>query len=173
MTQAFHRHLRPARFGLVLAAGLALAGLAALAQGTGIQFGGIRADTTLPVEVTADRLEVNQKDGSAVFSGNVVVGQGEMRLSAAEVRVEYATDGPSRIERLHATGGVTLVSGADAAEAAEALYTIETGEVVLTGSVLLTQGGNALSGEKLTVNLKTGSGVIEGRVRTILQTGSD
>lgn len=149
----------------------ALAALPVLAQGTGVTFGGMRADTTQPVEVSADRLAVNQNDGAATFTGNVIVGQGEMRLSAAEVRVEYATGDQRKIERLRATGGVTLVSGPDAAEAAEAVYTIDSGEVVLTGSVLLTQGQNALSGEKLTVNLKSGTGVMEGRVRTILQTG--
>ncbi|WP_343080340.1 lipopolysaccharide transport periplasmic protein LptA [Ostreiculturibacter nitratireducens] len=148
-----------------------LTALPALAQGTGVSFGGIRADTTQPVEVSADQLAVNQNDGTATFTGNVIVGQGEMRLSAAEVRVEYATGDQRKIERLHATGGVTLVSGADAAEAAEAVYTIDTGVVVMTGSVLLTQGQSAISGEKLTVDLKSGTGVMEGRVRTILQTG--
>ncbi|WP_343116304.1 lipopolysaccharide transport periplasmic protein LptA [Ostreiculturibacter nitratireducens] len=148
-----------------------LTALPALAQGTGVSFGGIRADTTQPVEVSADQLAVNQNDGTATFTGNVIVGQGEMRLSAAEVRVEYATGDQRKIERLHATGGVTLVSGADAAEAAEAVYTIDTGVVVMTGSVLLTQGQSAISGEKLTVDLNSGTGVMEGRVRTILQTG--
>lgn len=145
----------------------------ALAQSAGITFGGIKADTTQPVEVSADTLSVNQTDGSAVFSGNVVVGQGQMRLAAAEVRVEYSTGDQRRIERLHATGGVTLVSGPDAAEAAEAVYTIDSGQVVLTGSVLLTQGQNALSGDRLTVDLKTGSGRMDGRVKTILQTGDN
>ncbi len=145
----------------------------ALAQGTGIVFGGIKADTTLPVEVTADTLSVNQADGSATFSGNVVIGQGEMRLSAAEVRVEFGAGDTRQIERLHATGGVTLVSGAEAAEAEEAVYTIESGLIVLSGGVLLTQGQNALTGNQLTVDLKTGTGTMSGRVKAVLQTGND
>ncbi len=82
-------------------------------------------------------------------------------------------DGQNKIERLHATGGVTLVSGTDAAEAAEAVYTIASGEVVLSGDVLLTQGKNAMSGQKLTVNLATGTGTMDGRVRTVLQPGGN
>lgn len=156
-----------------LAVAAALAGAASAQQGTGVAFGGIRADTALPVEVTADQLSVNQEDGSATFSGNVVVGQGEMRLSAAEVRVEYAPEGRNRIERLHASGGVTLVSGAEAAEAQSAVYTIDSGEVVLSGEVLLTQGANTLAGQKLTVNLRTGTGIMEGRVRSVLQPGGN
>jgi lipopolysaccharide export system protein LptA len=68
---------------------------------------------------------------------------------------------------------VTLVSGAEAAEADEALYTITSGEVVLIGNVLLTQGGGTMSGQKLTVDLTTGTGHMEGRVRTVLNPGGN
>lgn len=170
------RILRPA----ILAAALgALAAGAALAQGAQVPFG-FRQDSSLPVEVSADRLQVNQADGSAVFSGNVVVGQGEMRLTAAVVRVEYVTDPPaagetrgrSRISRLHASGGVTLVSGEEAAEAREAVYSVDEGRVVMTGEVVLTQGPNVLAGDRVTVNLNDGTALVEGRVRTVLQPGT-
>ena len=62
--------------------------LAATAQ-TNIALGGISADPTAPVEVTADSLNVDQDSKSAVFSGNVVIGQGDMRISAAQVKVIY------------------------------------------------------------------------------------
>ena len=45
---------------------------AAWAQGAQVGFGGIKADPTLPVEVSADELNVNQTDGSASFTGNSV-----------------------------------------------------------------------------------------------------
>lgn len=147
--------------------------LSVLAQGADIAFGGIRADTTQPVEVTADQLRVDQSDGSATFSGNVLVGQGAMRLSASEIRVEYAEGGQNQIERLHAKGGVTIASGADAAEGAEAIYTISSGQIVLSGNVLLTQGQSALSGDRLTVDLKTGTGTMQGRVKTVLTPGEN
>ncbi len=140
--------------------------LAAHAQGTDIAFGGLRQDTTLPVEVAADRLAVNQTDGTATFSGNVVVVQGEMRMSAAEIRVEYGKTGQD-IEKLYATGGVTIANAADAAEAREAVYTIASGAVVMTGDVLLTQGQNAISGQTLRLDLKAGTGTMEGRVTTV------
>ena len=71
--------LRPLLLTLLCALGPA----AALAQDAAISFGGLKQDTSLPVEVKADSLAVNQADGSATFTGNVLVGQGEMRLSAA------------------------------------------------------------------------------------------
>lgn len=142
----------------------------ALSQGARIDFGGLRQDTSQPVEVTADQLAVDQGDGSATFSGNVLVGQGEMRLSATTVRVEYG-EGNNEIRRLHASGGVMLASPTDAAEAADAIYTIASGEVVMTGNVLLTQGKSAISGQKLVINLKSGIGTMQGRVQTVFQPG--
>ncbi|MCK0140219.1 LptA/OstA family protein [Aliiroseovarius sp. F47248L] len=140
-----------------------------------VAFGGLKHDSTLPVEISADQLQVDQSDGSATFSGNVQIGQGDMRLSAGRVRVEYATgaDTTGEISRLLASDGVTLVNGAEAAEAREAIYTISSGVIVMTGDVILTQGQNALASEKLTVNLQSGTGTMDGRVKSIIQTGAD
>ncbi|MHC0052106.1 lipopolysaccharide transport periplasmic protein LptA [Actibacterium sp. D379-3] len=160
----------------LLALLIAIFPLIAAAQGTEVAFGGLRQDSSLPVEVTADQLQVSQADGTAVFTGHVVVGQGEMRLSADKVDVEYATKGgepTGRISRLHATGNVVLVNGAEAAEAREALYSIDQSNIVMTGDVLMTQGQNALSGQRLVVDLNTGIGRMEGRVKTIFQSGAD
>ncbi len=144
----------------------------ALAEDTSVAFGGLTADTTLPVEVKADSLTVNQSDGAAVFAGNVLVTQGEMRLTAAEIRVDYSADRKG-IDRLLASGKVLLVNARDAAEADQAVYTIATGEVVMTGNVLLTQGQAAMAAERLVINLKTGTGKLEGRVTTTFVPGKN
>lgn len=149
----------------LFAVALALMPALALAAGTDIAFGGLKTDTKQPVQVTADQLSVNQTDGTAEFKGNVQVTQGTMTLQAATVRVEYAADKKS-IARMLASGGVKLAAGTDAAQAANAEYRPDSGDLVLTGDVILTQTGNAISGEKLTVNLKTGLGTMEGRVTT-------
>jgi lipopolysaccharide export system protein LptA len=157
---------------LVLAAAFGLSAVPSTAQEAKVAFGGLKQDTTLPVEVQADQLAVNNADGTAVFTGNVLVGQGEMRLAAAEVKVKYAADGKS-IDQLLATGGVTISNLADAAEAREAVYTIDTGIVVMTGDVLLTQGPSAIAGQKLTIDLKAGTGIMEGRVATTFVPGGN
>ncbi len=151
---------------------LALAAAPAFAQEANISFGPMTQDTSLPVEIKSDTLSVNNADGSALFSGNVLVGQGEMRLAAAEVKVEYAADSRA-IRSLHASGGVTITSGKDAAESQQAVYEIDSGTVVMTGDVLLTQSGNALSGQKLTIRMKTGTGVMEGGVSTTFLPGGN
>ena len=157
---------------LVLAAALALPLGTALAQGTNVAFGGLKADTRLPVEVTAENLTVNQADGSAVFVGDVLVTQGEMRMQAGEIRVEYDATGKG-IARLFASGGVIVVNATDAAEAAQAVYTIASGEVVMTGGVLLTQGQAAIKGDRLVINLQTGTGRMEGGVTTTFTPGGN
>lgn len=164
------------RFAAAAALALLLIGGMAHAQGASVAFGGLKHDASLPVEITADELSVDQATGSAVFSGNVVAGQGEMRLSASRVQVQYATENgeaTGRIDQLIATGSVTLVNGAEAAEAEKAVYSVDAANIVMTGNVILTQGVNALSGEKLTVDLNTGSGRMSGRVRTIFRTGGN
>ena len=144
----------------------------ATAQGTQVAFGTIQQDTTAPVEVSADELDVDQATGEAIFTGNVVIGQGKMRLSAARVLVIYR-QAEAGIERLEATGGVTLVSGSDAAESQRADYDIDSGIIVLSGDVLMAQGRSAISADKMTVDLEDGTARMQGRVKTILQTGKN
>ena len=145
-------------------------GVAATAQQ--IAFGNIANNPDAALEITADQLSVNQQDGTAIFDGNVVIGQGVMRLAAGRVLVVYAA-GDQKIERLEATGGVTLVNGNDAAEAERAEYSIVNNEVVMNGNVLLTQGRNSLTSESMTLDLATGTARMNGRVKTILNTGQN
>lgn len=158
--------IRYLRFSLVLA----LVALASplVAQGAQVAFGGAQHDNTLPVEVTADSLEVDQTDSTAVFSGDVLIVQGEMRLSAPRVLVVYLED-RTGIRRLEAVGGVTLVSGDDAAEAQRADYDVESGMIEMAGDVLLLQGRNAISGDRMNVDTAAGTARVSGRVKTVLQ----
>jgi lipopolysaccharide export system protein LptA len=156
-------HLR----ALLICLPLALAPGLGNAQNTAVGFGSVKADPSLPVEVTADNLEVDQSDGSANFSGNVIIIQGVMRLSADKVLVIYKPE-QSGIERLEATGNVILVNGPDAAEAQRAEYTIDSGTIVMSGNVLVNQGGSTLTSSQLVVNLTSGTAQMAGRVKTIL-----
>lgn len=155
-----------------LAATLLAFAPATLAQESKIAFGAMEQDTSLPVEISADQLSVNNADGTAAFSGNVVVSQGEMTLSAAEVLVKYAPDGKA-IEQLLARGGVKVTNLADAAQGDEAIYFVATGVIELSGNVLLSQGSSSMTGQKLTINLTDGTGIMAGRVTTTFVPGSN
>jgi lipopolysaccharide export system protein LptA len=118
----------------------------------------------LPVDVSADSLEVDQTEQQATFSGNVRVEQGTLRLAADRLTVFYASGSKGKekgatqdIRRIEADGQtVTVVYGKDTATGKRAVYDVEKGEVVLDGGVVLVRGGNTLKGERLVFNLTSG-----------------
>ena len=58
-----------------------------------------------PVEVRSDKLTVDNSSGTTTFSGNAVLGQGDMRLAAQTITVVYIRGDDTRISRLEASGG--------------------------------------------------------------------
>ena len=153
-------------FALCLAVCLAGPGLAQVDIG----FGGVAHDGSQQVEVTADSLTIDQTNGNAVFQGNVVVVQGDLRMAAARIEVIYSTvtDGPRTVQEVLASGGVLVTRGEDAAEGAEARYAVETALLTMSGDVLVTQGPTASAGDRMVVDMQTGDGTVDGRVRTVL-----
>jgi lipopolysaccharide export system protein LptA len=143
----------------------------AVAQ-TDINLGGVSVDPSAAIEVTADSLSVDQDTGVAIFTGNVIIGQGALRLTAGRVEVVYGSE-TSQIARLIASDGVTFVTAEEAAEAQQADYDITTGFLKLTGDVLLTQGASAVSAGQMTINVSDGTATMDGRVRTVLQQGNN
>lgn len=143
-----------------------------VAAQTNVDLGGFTVDTAAAIEVTSDSLSVDQSTGTAVFAGNVIIGQGDLRLTAGRVEVVYGSD-TSQIARLIASEGVTFVTASDAAEAQLADYDITTGLLTLSGEVLLTQGASAISAESMVINVSDGTAQMQGRVRTILQQGGN
>ncbi|QBY02032.1 lipopolysaccharide transport periplasmic protein LptA [Rhodophyticola sp. CCM32] len=161
------------RIFLIAALAVSLSACAAFAQ-VNIGFGGVAHDATQAIEVTADSLAVNQNTGNAVFTGNVIILQGDLRMAAGEVTVIYSLeDGSQDVEQVVATGGVLITRGEDAAEGQAANYEVAASRMTLTGGVLVTQGPTAISGDRMVVDMTTGDGTVEGRVRTVLQQGDD
>lgn len=126
-------------------------------------------NSSAPIEIVADSLEVQDSSSSAVFAGNVKVTQANMILRADRLEVIYAggsvTDGaggPSGIERITAKGNVFVTSGEDTAQGGLAVYEPGKGTVTMTGAVVLTRGENILKGNRLVVDLNTGRSVMSG-----------
>jgi lipopolysaccharide export system protein LptA len=141
-----------------------------------VPFGGVSHDASQPVEITADQLQLDQAAGTAVFTGGVKVGQGALRMAADRIEVFYvegAGGGSGQVERMQASGNVTLSNGSEAAESERATYEVAGGVIELEGDVLLTQGENALSSQSLRIDLNDGTGLLQGRVQTIFQPGAD
>lgn len=152
---------------------LPLLALGVPAHGQEVALGTFAADPTLPVEIESETLSVDQATGAARFEGGVVIGQGDLRLGAGAVEVR--TDaGTGDIVRLLASGGVTMATPTEAAEAEAADYDLAGQTLTLTGDVLLTQGGSAIAADRMVLDLAAGTARMEGGVRTVLQgTGLD
>lgn len=134
-----------------------------------VGFGGVAHDASQRVEVVADSLTIDQVTGRALFVGNVVILQGDLRIAAEQVEVISATDnGSGDVQEVIASGGVLVTRGEDAAEGDSARYEIESGILTMTGNVLVTQDTTTLAGDSMTIDMATGNGTVDGRVRTVL-----
>ena len=138
---------------------------------TSLLLGGFDPNADAPVELTADKLTISETDGSARFEGNVIVGQGNIRISAELVIVTYSETG--EIDKLSASGGVTVATTDESAESEFAEYSLKNRTLVMSGDVVFSQGKILMSAKSLQIDLNTGAAIIEGQVKTILSTGSN
>jgi lipopolysaccharide export system protein LptA len=132
-------------------------------------------DTYQPLDIDAERFELRQRDGQAVFSGTVKVTQGKLILSSDSLTVFYASSSKNTnpsIDRLDARGGVKLFSSTEQVVSDWSVYDVNRRLVTFGGNVTLTQGDNILNGERLELDLVSGltkldgeSGKNDGRVR--------
>jgi lipopolysaccharide export system protein LptA len=147
--------------GAVLAAGLILGGAAV---GAGLHAQGLPQDSSLPIEITADSLEVLQNQKIATFVGKVDAVQGDMVLSADRLRVFYGGDdnappgpaGMGSIRRIEAEGNVFLSSPQETAQGDAGVYDVASSQLSLEGGVVLTRGDNVIRGQRLEVDMASG-----------------
>ena len=146
-----------------LAGGLLAGGVAALS------FGSIAGAQTIagfnsnqPVNYAADRIELQDRQNRVVLSGDVQIEQGDLRLTAARTTVAYSDTGSLRIQRIDATGGVTVTRGNERASGNAAVYDFNRRVIVLSGDVALRRGSDTLNGGRLTIDLNSGLSSVDG-----------
>ena len=146
-----------------LVAGLATAGaLLALAPALG-QTSALKGhNSNAPVDVAADRIEVQDRADRAIFSGNVIVRQAELTLNAPRITVAYSSAGGIEIERIDASGGVVVRSPSESARGQYAIYDLDSRLITLIGGVTLVRGDSRVSGGRLVIDLRSGRAVIDG-----------
>ncbi len=143
---------------LVAAAALAVSPVSGQEAGSALK----GHDTDAPVDVAADRIEVQDRADRAIFSGNVDVRQGALRLSSSRLTVAYSSTGGIEIRRLEASGGVTLRSPSETARSEFAIYDLDERLVTMIGGVTLTRGASHVEGGRLVLDLDTGRAVMDG-----------
>ena len=149
-------------------AAVAAAGIAAAADPVSALKG---HDSSAPVDVTADRIEVQDRSDRAIFAGNVHVKQAALSLDTARLTVAYSSGGGVQIRRLDASGGVTVRSPSETARGNFGIYDLDRKLITLVGAVQLDRGGSSISGSRLVIDLNSGRAVIDGGAPGVGQNG--
>jgi lipopolysaccharide export system protein LptA len=144
-----------------------------------------------PIKIDADRLDVFDKEGKAVFAGNVVAVQGDSTMNCTQMTVFYeqqnrqggqaSSPGPqsaddSSIKKIDCQGPVTIVSKTQVATGNNASFDRVSNKIFLTGNAALSDGPNVTRGERVVYDINTGVANVEtkpgGRVRALFVPGS-
>jgi lipopolysaccharide export system protein LptA len=154
------------KIGIILALTVA-AGTATFAQVK--QDEGISAlkghNSNAPVDVSADRIEVQDRADRAVFVGNVHAVQQDLTLDTPRLTVAYTggTGGTNvQIQRLDASGGVTVKSPSEVAKGDIGIYDLDRKLITLIGNVQLNREDNQVNGQRLVIDLDSGRAVVDG-----------
>lgn len=128
-----------------------------------------------PIKIDADNLEMRDKEGVAVFTGNVTVTQGDRLLKAGKMIVYYNKPdgtqpqqaasgglGSSGIEKMEVSNKVYIKQGTQIATGEQGVFNGKTNVMVLTGdNVVLTDGDNVATGCKMTAHMDSGKAFLE------------
>ena len=163
------------RHALLFLAAAALAG-AALSPGAFAQTrGAVSAlkghDSNAPIDVAADRIEVQDRSDRAIFAGNVKVRQASLSLDTERLTVAYSSGGGIQIRRLDAAGGVVVRSPSETARGNFGIYDLDRKLITLVGDVRLDRGGSRVMGSRLVIDLDSGRAVIDGGAPGVGQSG--
>ena len=124
-----------------------------------------------PIDLTADRLEVQDRADRAIFAGNVHVKQDDLTLDTSRLTVAYSSSGGVQIKRLDASGGVTVRSPSETARGSFGIYDLDRKLITLVGNVVLQRQGSQLSGQRLVIDLDSGRAIIDGGPAGVGQSG--
>jgi len=145
-----HSTLARPSLRLVLAV-LALGGAGGASMGQGQGLSGHNSNA--PVDYAADHIEVLDKQNRVLLTGNVDITQGNLRMRAARTLVAYTNEGGLKIQRIDATGGVTVTRGEESANGDLATYDFNRQIITLVGNVTLRNGSGVSHAERFVINL--------------------
>ena len=150
-----------------IALGWAVGGFAltaALAGGIGLQAQSIAGhNSRAPVNYAADRIELQDRQNRVVLSGNVVIDQAGLTVRSARTLVNYDDTGELRIDRITASGGVTVARGNERASGDIEIYDFNRRIITMAGNVRLRRGTDTLNGGRLVIDLRSGVSSVDGR----------
>ena len=119
-------------------------------------------DSNAPVDVSSERIEVQDRADRAIFVGNVEVRQAQLTLETDRLTVAYSSADGIQIRRLDASGGVVVRSPSETARGDFGIYDLDRKLITLIGDVRLSRSGSEVNGSRLVIDLDSGRAVIDG-----------
>ncbi|MHB8769598.1 MAG: lipopolysaccharide transport periplasmic protein LptA [Syntrophales bacterium] len=148
-----------------------------------------RIEADQPIHITADRLDAYSEKRMVVFSGNAVATQGGRTIRADRLTLHYKEgkkpaggtagqpEGTGNIERVEATGHVTVTEGERIVTGETAVFDQDARKITMTGSAVMREGANVIRGDRIVVFLDENRGVVDsgenGRVSATIYPGED
>ncbi|WP_390587041.1 LptA/OstA family protein [Erythrobacter sp. MTPC3] len=145
-----------------MAGGFALT--CALAGGIAVQAQGIALhNTNAPVNYDAGTIELQDRQNRVTLSGGVIVTQAGLTVRSSRMLVNFTDTGSLDIQRITATGGVTVTRGSERATGDVAIYDFGRRIITMAGDVSLRRGTDTLNGGRLVIDLASGVSSVDGR----------
>lgn len=145
-----------------------------------------------PINVSADKLDYFDKQGKAIYTGNVVVIQGDTRMKASALTIFFDNQKPdgataqgagapafgganSGVTHMDGKGPIVITSKDQVGSGDSLIYDKPTNKFHLVGNVALSQGENVTRGDRLVYDLSTGQAVVTStkRVRSLIVPSDD
>ncbi len=141
-----------------------------------------------PISIEADKLVYFDKEQKAIYTGNVVVVQGDGKMTCAVMTIYMdkapeprqpgaaktaepaktgdaasaaPSAGSSRVKHLDCAGPVTVLSKTQVVTGDKAAYDKPQNKVWVIGNVTMSDGGNVTKGDTLTYDLTTAQATVD------------
>jgi len=147
------------------------------------------SDRLQPLKIVADTALIDEKDGTATYTGNVVLTQGTLRIAAESLKIKTEL---GKVDVVMAVGEPALFSQVPEPNQAEVIakakkidYLVRDQKLLLKLKASIVQGENIFRGEEIVYEIQsqrlqavgqTGEvkpGSIKGRVEMILPAATD
>lgn len=115
------------------------------------------SDGEQPIYIQADTADLDDRKGTAIYRGNVIITQGSLKITGHTVTVSQSSSGevdyfksvgkPAYYEQMPNVGGDLLQAYGITIE-----YFAQQDKIIITDQAKVTQSGNTSRGEKITYN---------------------
>lgn len=134
-----------------------------------------------PIEITSNQLRIFKKTDQAIFEGNVLAIQGDLKLYCDKMTVFFEKKNPSqeqqddaqleksKINKIDFEGNVFIITPQESASSHKGDYNVPTGIFTLVGDVEMIQNKNTLKGHKMIYNKNTGESLLTNKSNSIVK----